>query len=375
MFLYNKVRQMMRKYPPLMNLVKRAIPKKYLVRITKSLYKPKKEIRNGQMLLIVCNDGFNQNFPSAASLMRVGFARGWAQKIGPAKLVSIYDLVREIGLYDKPAVFISAYEFNNLTLNDCKKLRNTDLFVWIGVHPKKIKKFSSLVLKNSFAYDRPFLLSAYSKIITAEPKFLWNSTGEKTMYWYEDWIKDGFKWETMHPAVDPERYYPDLNKKKFGHIKMAYVGGYWPEKAQAFDLYFRKWEKIFVPYGYETWPYKNYGGQLTEKEERQLYSSSQLIPLVTTPAGWLIGEITERYLKAPACKAFCIADENSTLREIFKENEMIQAKNSEHFHQLINDFLKNKIDKENWIKKAYLAVKERHLYSHRAIQIKNALKK
>jgi hypothetical protein len=155
---------------------------------------------------------------------------------------------------------------------------------------------------------------------------------------------------------------------------MAYVGGYWAEKAQGFDLYLRPWEDVLVPFGFDNWPYKNYGGALDMISERQLYSTVGLIPLITGPLGWKIAEITERYVKAPACKAFCISDHNAALREIFASNEMIQAENPEHFHQLVRDALADKIDRLAWVTKAHQAVLERHTYAHRALQIRDALR-
>lgn len=322
-------------------------------------------------LLITCSKGFNQNFPKAATLMREGFARGWAENCGPAKLIRDDEVIREIELHDNPAVFMSEFEFGNISNADAKKLRDADLFVWVGVHPQMSPQWERLVLTNPASRARS--LAAYPKILLAEPMFVWNSFGNTAMEWYQGWCDDGLKWETIYPAVDEARYFPDPAPEKYGHIRMAYVGGYWEEKAQAFDRYFRPWEDIFVPFGYEKWPYRNYAGQINEQDERRLYTSAGLIPLVTSPGGWLLAEITERYLKAPACKAFCIADQNPALREIFSDDEMIQAECPEHFHELVREYLSGDIDTQHWREKACRAVQERHLYSHRALQIKKAL--
>lgn len=324
-------------------------------------------------LLIVCSRTFNQNAFNAETLMRLGFAKGWAKECGPAKLVPIYKIMHEIELHDNPAVFMSIYDFTQLTYAEAKRLRKVDLFVWVAPHPRTNKMYEQKVLGMSESYDSEAWLSSYGKVIIAEPKFVWNAIGATGMEWFRGWIDDGFHWETVYPAADMSRYFPDPAPDLFGHIKMGYVGGYWPEKAQAFDLYLRPWEKILYPFGNAVWPYKNYGGKLCEQRERQLYSSAGMIPLVTGPAGWMIAEITERYLKAPACRAFCIADENLALREIFTPEEMLQAGNSEQFHQLVHDFLAGKIDRADWAAKAHQAVLERHTYAHRARQIMNLL--
>lgn len=327
-----------------------------------------------QTLLVACARSFYQDANNAGTLLQEGFARGWSKECGPAKLVSIDQLMKEIELHDNPAVFMSSYEFDHLTYAESKKLRKVNLFVFVCMHPRANKMYEQKVLGANEMPDSEVWLSSYGKIVMAEPKFVWNASGAAGMEWFQGWIDDGFHWETIYPAADLSRYFPEPALERFGHIKMAYVGGYWPEKAQGFDLYLRPWEEILVPFGYAVWPYKNYAGKLDEQGERQLYSSAGLIPLVTSPWGWMMAEITERYLKAPACAGFCIADQNPALREIYTPDEMLQAETPEQFHQLVRDLLAGKIDRAGWSLKGYKAVLERHTYAHRAIQIKNALK-
>jgi hypothetical protein len=322
-------------------------------------------------LLISCLPGFDQAFPNASTLMRVGFANGWAAACGPARLIPITRLMKEIDKWDKPAIFMTLYDYKYITVKDSIRLRDYDVFVWIGIHPNKLSEYQKHALIPQ--QDRSAIAETRNRILLSEPKFVWNSTCARAMHWYQGWVDDGLKWITIHPAVDQLQYYPDPNPSQFGAIKMAYVGGYWGEKAQAFDTYLRPWDDILVPFGYQAWPYKNYGGMLDLTRERQLYSTCGLIPLVTSPAGWDIGELTERYFKAPACKAFCIADQNPALRDVFAENEMLQAKTPEHFQDLVRDYLAGKIDTAWWAERAHSAVMRGHLYEHRALQILNAL--
>lgn len=325
------------------------------------------------VLLISCANNFNQDLQSANALMREGFARGWAEVCGPAKLVSTPDIIKEIDNYDNPAVFISQYDFGELAYPEIQKLQNVNTFVWVDVHPRKLSVIAKMPKMPAKSIE--LALGNYPKVMYAEPKFVWNSVGVASREYYQGWIDDGLTWETIFPAVDTARYYPDPNPDKYGHIKIAYVGGYWGEKGQSFELYFKPWEDIFYPFGYNEWPFKNYSGGLTAAQERQLYSSAGLIPLVHGPYGWLVAEILERYFKAPYCKAFCIADQNPSVRDVYNEDEMIQAESHEHFHDLVRDYLDGKIDVDKWREKGYQAVKERHLYKHRALQIKNALLK
>ena len=326
-------------------------------------------------LLIACRPGFDQDLPGSGALIRLGLAHGWAQACGPAKLVPVAELLLAIDRQpERPAVMMSEFEFIYLRKSEAKRLREVDLFVWVGIHPSlfgELRKHVPLTNHDELDLQK----EAYSMILTAEPKFVFNSVGQGGAAWFQGWRDDGLKWETIWHAANPERYFPEPSPQQFGHIKMAYVGGYWAEKAQGYELYLRPWENILVTYGNQSWPYKGYAGQLDEEGERQLYSTAEIIPLVTGPFGWMMAELTERYFKTPACRAFCIADHNPALREVFSEHEMLQAQSPEHFHELIRDYLDGKIDAKNWAERGYRAVQERHLYKHRALQIKTALEK
>ena len=329
----------------------------------------KKEL--DKTLLICVESNFNQNIKNANYLTPLSFAQGWTEVAGGAKFIFIKDLLREIEKYDNPAVFISQQHFRYFTFQEARKLRGKNLFVWVHVHPRAFRRFEQ---ENPLVptAESDMYLDAYAKLICAEPKFVWNAVGSAAMDFYKGWKEDGLNWETIYPGANTHLYFPDFSNK-YKNIKIGYVGGYWEEKAQAFDAYLRPWEDDFVPYGYSSWPYKKYGGELTESQERQLYSSAGLIPLVHGPAGWRMAEITERYLKAPACRAFCIADENPAVRELFSENEMLQASSSEHFRHLVNDFISGKIDVNFWKEAGYQATVKKHLVKHRAMQILRAL--
>lgn len=329
-----------------------------------------------KLLLVAVPPYFDQDSISGAgTFILTGFVRGWSKVCGPAKLVSVTDLIREIDLCDNPAVFLPQQFFSYLSYDDAKRLRTVDLFVMVHVHPRAYAEFECQArnLTDAERAENRAFMDCYPKVLFAEPRFVWNSVGKASWEWYRGWQEDGLRWETLFVAADDERYFPDPAPEKYGNIKMAYVGGYWAEKAQGFELYLRPWEDVLVPFGYSQWPYRQYAGKVDEASEREIYSTAGLIPLVTGPLGWAMAEITERYLKAPACRAFCIADHNSALRELFSKDEMLQAESPEHFHELVRDYLAGRVDSKLWADRAYRAVRERHLYSHRALQIKSAL--
>jgi hypothetical protein len=322
-------------------------------------------------LLICVEATFNQNIHNAGHLMPLGFAQGWTEAAGGAKFIFVKDLLREIEQHEDVYIFICQHSLRHFSFQEARKLRGKNMFVWVHVHPRAFGQFEKENLLIS-QLESDLYYEGYTKLLVAEPKFVWNAVGQAGMRWFEGWKDDGLRWETIFPGANSAIYFPEPSAK-YAHIKIGYVGGYWEEKAQAFTSYLRQWEDDFVPFGYSNWPYKNYGGGLTEANERNMYSSAGLIPLVTSPAGWSLAEITERYLKAPACRAFCIADQNPAVRDLFNEQEMLQASSADHFHHLVNEFKRDKIDVEYWKEVGYQATINRHLVKHRAEQILRAL--
>jgi len=325
-----------------------------------------------QKVLLVCvESSFNQKIPNANYYTPLNFAQGWSESSGPVKFIHVKNLFKEIDNYNNPAIFICQHNYRHFSFSEARKLRGKNVFAWVAPHPRALKDYELLnpLLPE---HETNLYLDGYAKLIVSEPKFVWSSVGKAANRFYDDWTNDGFIFHRIFPGANSSIYYPDYSEM-YKKIKIAYVGGYWEEKSISLNRYFRPIENIFTPFGYNVWPYKNYAGKLTESEERRLYSSAGLIPLLHGPAGWSIAEITERYLKAPACGAFCIGDENPALREIFSEDEMLQATSSDHFQYLVNEFIAGKIDIEYWKKASYSAILDRHLVKHRGFQILKAL--
>jgi len=61
------------------------------------------------------------------------------------------------------------------------------------------------------------------------------------------------------------------------------------------------------------------------------------------------------------------------VREIFTQEEILQAESAEHFHDIVREVFVGNINTEQWRNAGYEAVLKKHLYSHRAEQIMNAL--
>lgn len=341
------------------------MPVNYKPVITSPIFKPEEKLHD-YTLLIVCRNGFNQNVLNANSSMRIAFANGFAQTGGTAILVSVFELRNAIREYENPIIFLSQYDYLDIRGSTLRLLKDVKKIVWVGPHKQRSKEFRAKFLDlGSFEISN----SNFKKIVDSQPDFVWNAVGEDGIYWHDEWIKLGLKFVKMFPACDTSRFFPDRDEEKFGYVKIAYVGGYWQEKANAFDLYLRPWENDLTVFGYRKWPYTGYRGYLKEDDERKLYSTAQVVPLVTSPAGWGLAEITERYLKAPGCKGACVADQNPACKELFSPDELLMASNVSEFHDMVHEILNNHELNIQYRESAYRAVLSKHTYKHRVEQI------
>jgi spore maturation protein CgeB len=148
---------------------------------------------------------------------------------------------------------------------------------------------------------------------------------------------------------------------------MAFVGGYWPYKAQQFDLYLKPYQEKLKVFGYSPWPYAGYGGQLPEKQEPSLYHQAKLSPTVNEPHVSLMGiDINERVFKVLGSGGMTITDATPAYREWFTEEELLVPTSVNEFHQLVNQLLTDEDFSRQYRNKGYQAVTTRHTYTHRA---------
>jgi hypothetical protein len=177
------------------------------------------------------------------------------------------------------------------------------------------------------------------------------------------------------PAADTSIYkpVPSVDSLK---CDVAFVGGYWPYKAQNLDKYIiplcypvGKYNiKIF---GNQGWPVPQYMGSLDDQTAVNLFSSATVCPNISEPHANVFGfEVNERVFKLAACKAFFISDFICSLEEdIFVKHEAVLAESSEHFVDLVHTFVTNPDLRNRHIENCYETVMEHHTYTNRVEQI------
>ena len=157
---------------------------------------------------------------------------------------------------------------------------------------------------------------------------------------------------------------------------IGFTGGYWPYKGQNLDKYIiplcypigKHNIKIF---GNQAWPVPQYMGMANDETVRNLFKSSLICPNVSEPHANVFGfEVNERVFKLAASGAFFISDPIASLTEdIFTKDEAVVAKDPVHFHDLVQDVLKNPDIRKRHISACQDTVLKKHTYDHRTKQI------
>lgn len=177
------------------------------------------------------------------------------------------------------------------------------------------------------------------------------------------------------PAANTKIYYPttpdDSLKSDF-----AFIGGYWPYKAQNLNKYIiplchpvGKYNiKIF---GNQTWPVPQYMGLITDEMVAKLLCSATICPNIHEPHSNQYGfDVVARLFNICACKGFCITDEVASITEdIFLDNEVISIGTPREFREKSAYFLAHPDERIPYMEKAYSTVMKHHTYLNRAMEL------
>ena len=176
-------------------------------------------------------------------------------------------------------------------------------------------------------------------------------------------------------ACDTTRYNKSITPNScFAEVELAFVGGYWPSKGVQLDAYLRQLESKLTVYGYNEWPYANYGGQIAATEEPVLYASASICPVINEPTvSHLHGQINERVFKVLGSGGFPIVDNVPQYRALFNLDELVIAESPEDFRHKVEYFIDWPDERKNYMLAGRKAVFSRHTYGHRAKNFLDAL--
>lgn len=319
--------------------------------------------------VVVTRQGFNINVPNANSTIRLGFCHGFAGIGIRYQLVSVFDIEQALPRLKRPIVFLSVYDYLDLSKSARKILRNYTVCVWVHADCKAMKE----------AY-KPYGITpkrippiVYKRVLESEPNFIFAMAPPSSLEFYSDWHNLGVHLEAIPYACDISCYFTDFDNTKYNDIKMAFVGGYWDRKALQFNKYLKPYEDVLTVFGYNPWPYTGYKGLLPIGEERVLYQNACVCPAISEPHAETIGDMVERPFKIMGSGGLVVTDVIPSYRELFKEDELLIPRDLKEYHDMVHQALVDKDFNQRYREKGYKAIQERHTYAHRAEKILSIL--
>jgi len=313
------------------------------------------------ILAMVVNQGFSFNTPSAGAPIRLGYCRGFAQVGIPHKLVPVPEIEYVLPYLDEPFVFLSIYDYLDMTEAARATLRKYPHFVWVTPDYDTLKE-----VYDPYGIVRPRLpQTVFQRVLDSGPAFVWGDVPPSCLEFYSFWRKAGLRLVSLPLACDPVRYYPEPENLKYPDTKIAYVGGYWAKKAVQFEQYLRPYEDILTVFGYTLWPYRGYLGFLPDDDERVFYQNARVCPAISEPCV-VKGFITERAFKVVGSGGLAVTDVAPAYRELFAEDELLVPESMDEYHGMIQRALTDDEFGQGYRERGHRAILERHTYAHRA---------
>ena len=316
-------------------------------------------------LLMVCSKGFDANHPNASTMIRLGYCHGFSQVGLSYRLTPTQELGRVLAATDSPIVFLSCYDFAELSDQARDLLRKVPHFVWVNPWFDGMQEFcltrglDDLTLTNE----------TYRSVLDSEATFVWSPYPPSSREFFHRWVDAGQRVESIPLACDTQRYYADPAETAFSDVKIAFVGGYRPYKNVQYEKYLKPYEDILTVYGYDEWPYKGYRGLLEFDSERALYQNARVSPALNEPHGEYMGDIVERVFKVLGSRGLAITDASPYYRDLFSEDELLVPRSVDDYHELLSRALSDEEFNQRHRAAGHRAILERHTYAHRARQI------
>ena len=321
------------------------------------------DIRDGSLTAVIVARG-NLDMPCAGTLCRLGYCHGFSQIGVRAQLVNAFEIEHILPQLHRPFVFLSVYDYLDMSEVARKMLRDYQHFVWVDPDYEAIQE-----IYTPYGITRPRLPQEVSRyVLDSGPDFVWAPVPPSALGVFSYWQQSGLRLESLLLACDTGRYYPEPYNLKYSKTKMAYVGGYWPKKAIQFDKYLRPYEDTLAIFGYNFWPYKGYRGLLQADDERVLYQNASVCPAISEP-DVVQGHITERTFKIMGSGGLAVTDIAPIYRELFTEDELLVPESIDEYHDMIHQALSDDEFGRGFRERGRLAILERHTYAHRAREI------
>ena len=325
------------------------------------------------MKIMISNDG-----PHAHFYIRLGWAKVF-QAIGHE--VAIWDINTKspFDAFDEfePDIFMGqTYNINRSLFNCIEERPNL----------KVVMRASDWGdMQNHIDLEKyPILVASKEEIVWVErlkreldkPNFVHN-------HYHDNCLKETHnRWKTI--GVRPVSLlhgadifdYAEAGEVDFLQSDVAFVGGYWPYKAQCLDKYLLRLchpvgkfnIKIF---GGSDWPVVQYLGRIQNENVKHAFRSAKVCPNVSEPHSQEFGyDIIERPFKILMSGGFCVSDYvESMANDVFTNEEIIFTKTPEEFEKVVEYFVNHPDERLPYIERGHNCVLNNHTYFHRVAKI------
>jgi len=319
--------------------------------------------------VMICRPGFNVNRLGSVAGIRIGFCRGFEQIGIRYRLMSVFDVARQLPRTRNPFVFLSMYDYLDLSSASRRSLMNYPHFVWVNPwHPDLDKLLQDRSIFLSSSLEIPPRVAA--RVLESNPVFVFANVPPSCLRYYSVWKEKGCRVESIPLACDTTRYFPSPSDSRFSDVAMAFVGLYRPYKDIQYEKYLRPYEDILRVYGFgPIWPYKGYGGLIADDDVRVLYKNSKICPALSEPHAEVTGDIPDRAFLVLGSFGLPVTDVTPSYRELFEPDELLVPESVEEYHALIKRALTDSDFNQAYRRKGHEAVMRRHTYAHRASTI------
>jgi hypothetical protein len=309
------------------------------------------------MKILIANDG-----PSAFYYIRMGYARAFS---AAGHQVTFWD-THNTPVHDafdecNPDIFMGQTYNCTRTVVEAIKERP---------HMKVIMKAGDWgPLADTIPTDDFGVLMA-SKIEQQTIKDLYAETGRPDYVsgTHGYWVDAGIPINHHMLAADVLAYTNGQKMPQF-ECDLAFVGGYWPYKAQNIDTYLlslcNNFDYRIKIFGNAHWPVAQYCGFIPDELVRHALASATICPQLHEPHSTVYGfDMSERTFKLLANKCFVISDYVEGLNKLFGD-DLVMAKSPEEFKKLVDHYLANPDERQGYIDRGYNKVMDEHTYFHR----------
>lgn len=321
--------------------------------------------------VMVCRAGFNANQLGSNGSIRLGFCHGFAQTGIRYQLMSVFDIARQLPKVRNPFVFLSVYDYIDLSSASLRTLKKFPHFVWVNPWLPDLDSLLSergLPVSGVAGLDVPPQVAA--RVLASNVDFVFAPVPPSCLRFYSMWREKGCRVESVPLACDTERYYPNPSDDRFSEVEMAFVGLYRGYKDIQYEKYLRPYEAILRVYGFgPKWPYKGYAGPIAHEDEKILYQNSRVCPALDEPHAELTGDIVERPFKVLGSGGLAVTDVVPVYRELFEPEELLVSGSVQEYHDMVKRALTDDDFNQSYRRKGYDAIVKRHSYAHRAMAI------